>query len=116
MIYNKWSIVGLMLWLRYGLLGLRPFTPMRDIYAKYLESPGTKAYSIVETRSLFSDFDDLQINVVLSHGDLLSSGAGQRHQGALLTIARRIWPRRLIQRFMSRRGLFMMIEAKKPVT
>jgi ubiquinone/menaquinone biosynthesis C-methylase UbiE len=114
MIYNKWSMVGLMLWFRYGFFRLRPFMSLREVYSQYLESPGTKAYSNAEARSLFSEFDDVRIRVVLSHGDLLSSGAGQRHQGKMLDIARRVWPRRIIQRFLSHRGLFMMIEAKKP--
>ena len=115
MIYHKWSLVGLMLWLRYGLLKMRPFTPLHKIYASYLESPGTKAYSIKEARLLFAEFEDVKVTTVLSHGDLLTSGAGQRHEGALLDIARRIWPRRFITRFLFGRGLFMMIDAKKPV-
>ena len=114
MIYNKWSIVGLMLWLRYGLLRMRPFTPLKKIYSNYLESPGTKAFSVREARALFSGFDDVNITTMLSHGDLLTSGAGQRHEGALLNVARHIWPRRFIARFLPRRGLFMMIDAKKP--
>ena len=113
MIYNKWSLVGLMLWFRYALLRFRPFTSLRRIYDEHLESPGTKAYSPDEARALFSQFDDVQISIVLSHGDLLSSGAGQRHQGILLSVARRVWPRWFIRRFMSGLGLFMMIEAHK---
>jgi ubiquinone/menaquinone biosynthesis C-methylase UbiE len=113
MIYNKWSLVGLMLWLRYALLPLSPVTSMREIYAKHLESPGTKAYSIAEARQLFEKFSDVTITTVLSHGDLLSSNAGQRHRGPLLTVMRRVWPRWLISRFLQSRGLFMMIEARK---
>lgn len=114
MIYHKWSLIGFMLWLRYGLLRLRPFTAMNDIYATYLESPGTKAYSIDEARALFADFENVAIETVLSHGDLLSSGAGQRHEGLLLAIARKIWPRWFIRRLLKNRGLFMMIRADKP--
>jgi SAM-dependent methyltransferase len=115
MIYNKWSLVGLMLWLRYGFLKLRPFTPLREIYANHLESPGTKAYSVKQAKALFSEFTDVRITTVLSHGDLLSSGAGQGHAGAILHIARSIWPRWLISRFLKTRGLFMMIDARKPI-
>ena len=115
MIYNKWSLVGSMLWLRYGLLRLRPFTPLYKIYANYLESPGTKAYSVKDARSLFSEFVDITVTTVLSHGDLLTSGAGQRHRGTMLYIARRIWPRWFVARFLTRRGLFMMIDARKPI-
>ena len=113
MIYSKWSLVGLMLWLRYALLPLSLATSMREIYAKHLESPGTKAYSIAEARQLFERFSDVTITTVLSHGDLLSSNAGQRHSGPLLTAMRQVWPRWFILRFLQSRGLFMMIEARK---
>ena len=50
---------------------------------------------------------------MLTHGDLLESDAGQRHRGALLTLARKVWPRGLIRRLMPNAGLFMLIEARK---
>jgi SAM-dependent methyltransferase len=113
MIYHTWSLVGLMLWTRYSLLGLRPTLSLREIYARYLESPGTKAYSIEEARQLFSAFTAVNIRIVLTHGDLLESMAGQRHQGLLLSLARKIWPRALIKRLCPRLGLFMLVEARK---
>jgi len=113
MIYHKWSMVGLMLWVRYALLCLRPWRTLKDIYACYLESPGTKAYSIAEAEQLFSAFSEVRIKTVLTHGDLLESGAGQRHQGGLLSIARKVWPRGLIRRVFPNAGLFMLIEARK---
>jgi SAM-dependent methyltransferase len=113
MIYSKWSLVGILLWIRYGLLGLRPWLSLTKIYSRHLESPGTKAYSLQEARTLFSSFSTVRIHTVLTHGDLLESGAGQRHKGRLLTIARRIWPRGLIKRFLPGMGLFMLIEARK---
>jgi len=116
MIYSKWSLVGLILWLRYALLRARPLTRLREIYANYLESPGTKAYSSAEARRLFAQFCAVSVRTVLSHGDLLSSGAGQRHAGVALNVARRIWPRWFISRFLKGRGLFMMIDARKPLT
>ena len=45
MIYHKWSIFGYMLWVRYGLLRLKPLRTLEDIYSNFLVSPGTKAYS-----------------------------------------------------------------------
>lgn len=113
MIYHKWSLVGAMLWLRYALLALRPLRSLADIYAAHLESPGTKAYSVAEARALFAAFGEVSIRTVLSHGDLLESGAGQRHRGPLLTIARALWPRRLLRAFLPRAGLFMLIDARK---
>lgn len=113
MIYHKWSMVGLMLWARYALLGLKPWLSLSDIYARYLESPGTKAYSVTEARKLFSAFSEVKISTVLTHGDLLESEAGQRHQGGLLSLARKIWPRWFIRRFFPNAGLFMLIKARK---
>lgn len=113
MIYHKWSLVGFMLWTRYALLRLRPWTSLDEIYARYLESPGTKAYSKNEARALFSRFRDIRVRTVLTHGDLLESGAGQRHQGRVLSIARKIWPRTMLRRFFPSLGLFMLIEVTK---
>lgn len=113
MIYHKWSMVGLMLWIRYALLGLRPWLSLTQIYARYLESPGTKAYSVAEARQLFSAFTEVKIHTLLTHGDLLESGAGQRHQGRLLWLARKIWPRAFLKRFFPTLGLCMLIEAKR---
>lgn len=113
MIYHTWSLVGLMLWIRYALLRLQPWLLLREMYARYLESPGTKAYSIAEARQLFAAFSAVSIRVVLTHGDLLESMAGQRHQGVLLSFARLIWPRALIRRFLSGLGLFLLIKARK---
>lgn len=115
MIYQTWSIVGLMLWLRYGLMKLKPWTSMSEIYSRHLESPGTKAYTPAEAKSkLLTGFTHVRIETVLTHGDLLESGAGQRHQGALLDIARLIWPRWLIRRVAPGMGLFMLITGRKP--
>lgn len=113
MIYHKYSMVGYMLWVRYALLRLKPLTPLAMIYMKYLESPGTKAYSVSEARALFSKFSDLAVRTVLTHGDLLASSAGQRHRGALLSTAKALWPRWLIRRLFPAHGLFMLISATK---
>lgn len=113
MIYHTWSVVGFMLWARYGLLAGRPLRPLREIYAQHLESPGTKTYTVQQARELCSRFSHIQIETVLTHGDLLTSGAGQRHRGVALDMARRVWPRRLIQRFCHKNGLFMLITASK---
>ena len=114
MLYHKWSFVGFMLWTRYALLRFRPMTPLIEIYKSYLESPGTKAYSVAEARHLLAKFEQVEISTRLTHGDLLTSQAGQRHRGPLLTLARLIWPRWLIRALFPRLGLFMLITARKP--
>jgi hypothetical protein len=62
---------------------------------------------------MFANFRLVQICTVLTHGDLLESVAGQRHRGAILSFARRIWPRAFLRRFAARHGLFMLISAIK---
>lgn len=113
MIYYKYSMVGYMLWMRYALLKLKPFTSLDEIYSRYLESPGTKAYTIEGAKELFKDFKDVKITTVLTHGDLLSSNAGQRHRGVLLSIAKSLYPRAIIKALFPTNGLFMLIDAKK---
>jgi SAM-dependent methyltransferase len=113
MIYHKRSLVGYMLWLRYGLLAGRPWRSLNDIYNSHLESPGTKAYTVDEARRLFGRFNEVRISTVLTHGDLLESDAGQRHRGWLLSMAKRLWPRRLLRLMLPGHGLFMLIEARK---
>ena len=113
MIYHKHSMVGYMLWVRYALLKFHPTMTLADIYARYLESPGTKAYSVKEARHLFQSFTRVEISTQLTHGDLLTSSAGQRHRGFALSAARLIWPRALIRRFFPGYGLFMLITATK---
>lgn len=113
MIYHKWSVVGFMLWLRYGVVNLKPFRSLEDIYARHLESPGTKAYSRVKALNLFEDFTYVDISTPLGHGDLLESSVGQRHGGLFLSLARLIWPRWIIRRLLPNNGLTMMITAYK---
>lgn len=115
MVYHSWSLVGLMLWLRYALLRGRPFTTLKTIYARHLESPGTKAYNRHDGAGLFPGAEYVKVNVELTHGDLLESGAGQRHEGGLLNFARRVWPRWLLRQVAVSFGLFMLISGRKPI-
>ena len=113
MIYHTYSLVGYMLWVRYGLLRGRPGRSLGNIYAHHLESPGTKAYTVAGARALFSGFSQVTARPMLSFGDLMQGGVGQRHRGMLLDVAKALWPRRLIRRLLSRHGLFLLIEAVK---
>ncbi|OUU25015.1 MAG: hypothetical protein CBB97_10505 [Candidatus Endolissoclinum sp. TMED37] len=97
MIYHKYSCVGLMLWLRYGLFSLKPFMTLTELYANHLESPGTKAYTIKEANNIASKFSKVESSVELSFGDLLIGDVGKRHRGQVLTLAKTIYPRRVIK-------------------
>jgi ubiquinone/menaquinone biosynthesis C-methylase UbiE len=113
MIYHKYSIIGYMLWIRYALLKLKPWLSLNEIYDKYLESPGTKAYSYKEATNLFKDFGVIRIESPLTHGDLLTSEVGARHRGRLLSYAKKFWPRRLIKKILPDHGLFLMLTMYK---
>jgi len=113
MVYNRHSILALILWLRYGLFALRPCRTFADVYAEHLESPGTQGFTVRETRAMCSRFSRLEVEPGVSFGDLLEGGVGQRHQGPLLRIAKLGWPRALIRRFLHRFGTNMYVTAVK---
>jgi len=112
MIYQRHSIVGSMLWVRYALLAGRPARSMDSVLAEHLESPGTKGYSATEARALFAGFGTVTVQVQLNHADLLLGEVGQRHRGPLLRLAKALWPRRLIRTAFKNRGLYLLITAK----
>jgi ubiquinone/menaquinone biosynthesis C-methylase UbiE len=113
-VYHTRSITGLMLWLRYSLVP-RKFHTMADVYSTYLESPGTKAYSVAEARQMMAraGFHNIDVGVRLSPGDLLEGEVGQRHRGPLLRIAKAVWPRRLFRLLAPSLGLHLLIEARR---
>ena len=86
---------------------------LEEIYSKWLESPGTKSYTKAEAASLFDGATDVLCRVELTHGDLLESGAGQRHEGRALDLVRRIWPRWLLRRVAKPFGLFLLVGGRK---
>lgn len=113
MIYHKYSLTGYMLWFRYALLTGRMYLSLENIYHYYLESPGTKAYSLEDTRGMFRDFSALDLRTQLSFGDLLQGAVGQRHEGLLLKVAKAIWPRWVVRQLFKNHGLLLLISAKK---
>jgi hypothetical protein len=115
MIYHKHSPVGWMLWMKYGLLRLKPFRSLTSIYAEYLESPGTKAYTVSEAYELTKLFSKREVRVQLSFGDLLDGNIGIRHKGFILSLAKIIYPRylvKIITKFFPI-GLYLLIKVKK---
>jgi ubiquinone/menaquinone biosynthesis C-methylase UbiE len=115
MVYHTYSLTGLMLWARYGLLKGNPFLPLSEVYSRYLESPGTKAYTVGEAAHLCQQagFANWTVRIQLNHGDLLEGEVGQRHKGGLLSMAKKLWPRGLIRNFLPFLGLYLLIEARK---
>ena len=112
MIYHKYSPTGFMLWLRHGLL---KFKSLESIYSEYLESPGTKAFTLKETQKLTKKFENVSLKVQICFGDLLEGESGQRHKGPLLSFAKLVYPRKLVKWFSTfvPFGLFLLIEVNK---
>ena len=115
MIYHKFSPLGWMLWIKYGLLKFKPFLSQKTIYSKYLESPGTKAYTVEEANDLTKSFSKKEIYVQLSFADLLKGDVGARHSGVLLKLAKFLYPKVIIQILSNifPIGLYLLIKIKK---
>jgi ubiquinone/menaquinone biosynthesis C-methylase UbiE len=61
MLYNKKSLVSVQMYIMFGLLRLRPFAKLDDLYSKYHESPGTKVYTEKEIMGIFVNWSDVRI-------------------------------------------------------
>lgn len=112
-VHDTHSMVGCMLRLRCALLGGRPLRWLADVCAEHLHSPRTKADTVAQAQQLFKRFTRVEIETVPTHGELLTSDAGQRHRGMLLNIAKAIWRRWFIRTFLPRHGLFLLAPATK---
>ena len=60
MLYSRRSWVALGVWGRYGLLRGRPWQTPTALLARWMESPGTKAYTKRELDALFAGFSDVR--------------------------------------------------------
>jgi ubiquinone/menaquinone biosynthesis C-methylase UbiE len=100
MLYNKYSLVGLQLYIRYGFLKGNIGANLNDLYAFHHESPGTKAFTDKEVKDLFSRFRELKISNIVTPYDL--------------RIARNIFLPKIFQLVIpSKLGFFKIIQAKK---
>lgn len=103
MLYHRRSIFVLATWLRYALLRGRPWQSAREVLARHVESPGTKAYTREEARALFVDegFAGVVVDPVLTPWDV-RLGRRRFLPG---------WCRRLLP---DRWGWFCVIRAVRP--
>jgi hypothetical protein len=72
MIYVGHSLVVLKIWLRHGPLKGRPFCSGADVVWNHVESIGPKAYTVDETRNVFSGFGAVEIEPPLTTCDTAS--------------------------------------------
>lgn len=113
MVYHHPSLAGLMLWAVHCAGKLRPWRTPRWAVYHYLESPGTKAYTVGEARALFADFRSVSIRTQLSHGDLLQMRPGPRYQRGIYRMLWDLYPRSVLRRIGNRLGTGLFIEATK---
>lgn len=70
MLYHKYSLVALQMYLMFGLFKGRLFRSIKDIMANHHESVGTKVYSVSEVRKMLSQFRDLDIKTYVASYDV----------------------------------------------
>lgn len=96
MFYHRNSVNTFRIWLRRALLAGRPWRTFGDVLWHHMESLGTKAYTPKEMRALFSGFDVVRADPLIT-----------------------IYDRRFIPRWLARFlpddwGWFLAVEAVKP--
>lgn len=104
-----------MFWLRYGLFNGNPFLSSRAAIYKYLESPGTKAYTLKEAERILATcgFTKISIESKLGPGDLLTIKPSKRYAGFMYKMIWKAYPRWLVRLLGDRFGIELLIEASK---
>lgn len=69
MIYHRFSLGHLRMYIRYGLMQGKIFVNMKELVSENLESKGTKSYYIKEARSMFNAFSDVNIKCFVTPYD-----------------------------------------------
>jgi len=117
MIYHVPSWGGLMLYARCGLGRGKFWMTMKQAIFSDLESPGTKAYTLQEARSLLvkAGFEKITVSAKLSPGDLLTIKPSRKYASPLYRLIWRLYPRWLVRLTGDRYGLGLLMDAQKPV-
>jgi ubiquinone/menaquinone biosynthesis C-methylase UbiE len=117
MIYHIPSWTGFLLWVQHCLLKGRPWKTSRYALFHYLESPGTKAYTLSEARILLETvgFENIRLETKLCAGDLLEIKPSKKYQGRVYRMIWKLYPRWLVRLLGHRFGLELLITAQKPI-
>ena len=115
MLYHIPSWTGWMLWFRFCLLRFKPWVAPKEAIFKYLESPGTEAYTLQEARRLFesAQFQEIEAGSVLGPGDLLCIYPSKKYSSFIYRILWLIYPRWLVRLLGNSFGLELLLQAKK---
>jgi len=61
MLYGRHSLVAVKLWVKHALLGGQPWRTLSDVIYHHMESIGTKAYTLRELRTVFTEFRSVEL-------------------------------------------------------
>jgi len=70
MMYGRYSLASLRIWIAYALLKGKPWRSFGDVIWHHVESMGTKAYTVPELKNLFSAFNEFEATPVTTPYDL----------------------------------------------
>jgi len=70
MMYGRYSLAALKMWVSYALLKGKPWRSFADVIWNHMESIGTKAYTVPELRKLFSSFDHFEGKPITTPAEL----------------------------------------------
>lgn len=106
MIYNRYSLFALYIWLRYALFKGKPFQTLSTVLYNHQESPGTKAYTFKEVEKIVATLpvNIIKISAPATAHDLLYYKTKTIQRIAHLAACIGGW---------TRVGWFLMIELKK---
>ena len=61
MLYGRYSLVAVKLWVKHALLRGRPWRTLSDVIWHHMESIGTKAYTLSELQTVFTEFRSVEL-------------------------------------------------------
>ncbi|MGE5479770.1 MAG: class I SAM-dependent methyltransferase [Chloroflexota bacterium] len=64
MVYNRHSLLCYLFWIKHALLKFRPWKPLSWVLWNFMESPGTKAYTVGEMKKILGDRNLKNVKVV----------------------------------------------------
>ena len=116
MLYHFPSVGAFLVWMAHGPARLRWMGP-RTVYAHYVESPGTRTFSVTQARSALSQLfrpESISCRTYLGAGDLLTHKLSSRYSGKYWRMLQTLYPRWFVRRVLGDRfGSVLTVQATK---
>ncbi len=113
MLYHYPSWTSLLLWGVHCVAKGKPWHGPRWATYHFLESPGTKSYTLKELDALLSAFRTHRYEVVFLGGDLLSYRPSAKYKSPLHKLAWKVYPRHLVEKYGQSLGHGTLIDVTK---